>query len=316
MDFATIQGFTGGGQVNNNQGLGALSSVIQGFTGGSQSTSSQGSNSLGSTIGGVGGAALGTVLLPGIGTALGSSIGSMIGGLFGGNGPKPATGVFAGLHSPVLEPLDENQWWEGDASKVASWAKQLGISVEEVAILLAFDSSSSGNAAQYVWDAYASNGDGSAGANAIEGLIKGFNSGNVGARITRGQMGPSNVSNASFPAIANYKGGARMVTLRARISEAPSYTPIQTMASAPPPTNSALLGQLNQLAYQNLLGGQTSTAGFVLPSTATPPYLATNTPAASNTPAATPKNNTTTYALIGGGVLLVLLVVFLLLKKK
>ncbi len=98
-----IEGFTGGttssqsgfdfsqlgGLFGNSSGGGAggfnlnqLGGLVNGSSGGSQSSGS----GIGSGIGGLAGGAIGTFLLPGIGTALGAGLGSSIGGLFGGGG--------------------------------------------------------------------------------------------------------------------------------------------------------------------------------------------------------------------------------------
>jgi hypothetical protein len=304
---SAIEGMNGGGGFDP-------SLLIQGFLGGSQGGGAGGSQGggIGNTLGGLGGAALGTALLPGIGTALGGSIGSAIGGLFGGGGPKPAGGAFDGLHSPTLEPLDDSKWWQGDAQLMAGWAKKNGISVEEVAMLIAYDSAVSGNPPQYVWDAFAYGGEGGGGAASVAGRIRDFNNDNMGARIVSGQLGPSSVSGSVFPAIANYNGAAKQIMLRVKSGGGQTPT-IQTMQAAPAPTTSTTLGQFSQLPMQNVLGSGFTGQGF--PSLATPGFVPQPNQNTTTNPDPATTDNTTTYALIGGGVALLLLVAVLLFKK-
>lgn len=298
------------------------SALIQGFSGGSQaggfSMSNSGSisgNELATATGALAGGIAGSAF--GIPPDIGGKIGAAIGGLFGGRGPQPANGIFQGLHSPTLEPLDDSQWWEGDAKLMAYWARKNGISVEEVAILMAYDMAVSGNPPQYVWDAYAAGGEDGGGANSIAERLRQYNNANMGARIVSGQFGPSNLTSSVFPAIVDWKGGAKQIMLRAKsVTSTPTTTPIQTMSAAPAPTASASLGQIEQLAYRGVPQANSFLGQYSAPPLATPGFVPPVSQPTSPTPAPAPKSdNTTTYALIGGGVALLLLVAVLLFKK-
>lgn len=249
----------------------------------------------------LGGAAAGSAV-PGVGTLVGGvlgGLGSLIGGL-GGDKVGDGKGKFSGLHSSYISPLDDSKITNEDAEKYIRIASRPGVSVEEAAVMMALEIkkyASAGATANSIWDGF------SAGTSTIYP-----NNAQEIRRIIAGEFGAS----GEYPALVMYDRKPQVITLK---GIAASPAPIQTMTSAPAPTSSTVLGQYSQLPYLNaVLGGQ-STTGFNLPTTATPPYLSTNSTIGSTTPAATPEDNTTTYALIGGGAVLVLLVVLLLSKK-
>jgi len=158
------------------------------------------------------------------GKYVGKLLGSL-GGLFGG-GPATAAGAFDGLHSSTVDAIDDSQVYQVDAAVYVRLAKQFSITVEEVAILMAVDATRWGISAQQCWDGYAAGTS-----TGLIGYAADFNNSGAG-RITSGQPGPSGGAGI-VQAVANYKGGAKFVTLKVKAAT-PSASVVQ---SVPVPTS-------------------------------------------------------------------------------
>jgi hypothetical protein len=212
-----------------------------------------------------------------IGSATGLPFASQIGGalssvfssVFKGH-PFDAAGMFAGLHSPTLAPLDDTRFYKEDARIYVEWAKALGISVEEAFAVIQYD----GQVNNYpsVIDAYRTQ-DGRADTgnkmNQFLSWVKAYNKANPLAQIHIGEMGPR--SDGNYNALSVPEPRPTMTSVRASLAQngigstvieaAPSSTSELATASttvvenAPTATSNSFLGMSNAEIQAILKGG-------------------------------------------------------------
>jgi hypothetical protein len=98
----------------------------------------------------------GVNFIPGVGPLVSGLAGNLAGalaGMLGGGGTPFGTSEFDGLHSP-LPPLEASSLKMGEVRIYKGYAEGLGISVEEVDLLMKLDAELSGHSAAYVMDAW------------------------------------------------------------------------------------------------------------------------------------------------------------------
>lgn len=153
----------------------------------------------GGSIGGIAGSAAGAALIPFIGPLgplLGGFVGNFVGNMFNGRAFDGA-GMLAGQHSPSLPPLDDTKMYSERCKTLLDYAKPLGISVEEVALVMAQDSKKTGHSMAYVWDAYDTAAASARPNPTVPSLgpfsdwMRDYNADNPQARIMPGQKGPA-----------------------------------------------------------------------------------------------------------------------------
>ena len=203
-----IPDFSGGGGSNFD-----LTSLISGISGQTPGTAKSGAGDLGNSLAAVGG--LVGNFVPGAGIA-GQALGAVV-NLFGKKHELDGAGLFDGLHSPTLAALDDSLMFKEDAGVYVRLAKALGISVEEVAMGLAYDAQLTSHSAAYVFDAYAVDGAGAA-TNLLGWITRG-NKATPGAKIAAGEQGPAVLTVRSVKVLVNNSGSPEIVDLNSKVTD-------------------------------------------------------------------------------------------------
>jgi hypothetical protein len=153
--------------------------------------------------------------VPGAGL-VGQGLGAVV-NLIGGKEHVPdGAGAFAGLHSPTLAPLDDSTMFKEDAAVYVAIAKVLGISVEEAAMGLAYDSTITGHTPAYTFDAYSAAGSNPS---AVLGWILEGNKRFPGARIVPGELGPARLTVPKVSILVTVHGSPSIVDLNSKVTD-------------------------------------------------------------------------------------------------
>ncbi len=118
-----------------------------------------------------------------------------LGGMFGGPGTPYGSNEFDGLHSPTLPPIAASSMHKPEADIYAAYARGLGISVEEVGLLLQQDADYGGHDIKYVIDAWRNTNLSNA-----RTYLRIYNERNPLAMIREGVKGPAGAAYAAMPA--------------------------------------------------------------------------------------------------------------------
>ena len=189
------------------------------------------------------GGAIGSIAGGPVGAAVGSAIGStvkVLGGLFGGGGVGYGTTQFDGLHSPTLPRIEASSMKIPEANIFRAYAQGLGISVEEVDLLMSEDTAQTGHDRKYVIDAWRQTNIPAQ----RNGSLRTYNQKNPLAQIHEGELGPR----------STYATDPVYVPASAAPLPAVVVAPVQAPASAAPLVTAALPFSLPTTSANSFLG--------------------------------------------------------------